>query len=251
MNPVPEILVLILSNYTLEQLIAFRCGCPQFNNFVLHHQSAIIREVLENIAYRTAASLYHGLGLPNPLKSENLDDIARRCSIAREVASLLKRYLRIPPQMLQHTSSPAAWERAGNGSVSAIAWQGNNQLLAGENLSGRQSAALYPFSFEEFDSSRGFPVDPKIARNATGAYWASTANPCQWLCSFAVAASNGSAILLENEGGWISEGSQSIHGRREVVAVDWLGPSVVLKGCSNCKGSQRCLPLRCCAPPIF
>ena len=64
-------------------------------------------------------------------------------------------------------------------------------------------------------------------------YWASTANPCQGLCSFAVAASNGGAILQENQGGWSSEGSQSIHGLREVVAVDWLGPSVVLKGGSE------------------
>lgn len=70
-----------------------------------------------------------------------------------------------------------------------------------------------------------------MAPNPRGVYWASAANPCHGICSFAVAASNGSVILHENEDRWTLERSQCIEGLREAVAVDWLCPNVVLKGC--------------------
>lgn len=70
-----------------------------------------------------------------------------------------------------------------------------------------------------------------MALHPRGVYWASAANPRPDVCSFAIAASNGSLLLHENEGVWILERSQCIHGQREAVAIDWLCPNVVLKGC--------------------
>lgn len=67
-----------------------------------------------------------------------------------------------------------------------------------------------------------------IAPNPTGIYWASVAKPCHGICSFAIAASNGSVLLHENEGRWTLERSPC---PREAVAVDWLCPNVVLTGC--------------------
>ena len=67
--------------------------------------------------------------------------------------------------------------------------------------------------------------------NPMGHYWGSAANPHTDSCSFAVAASNGSIIVSENESAWGCRYSPSIYGRGEAVTVDWLSPDVVLKGC--------------------
>ena len=66
--------------------------------------------------------------------------------------------------------------------------------------------------------------------NRAGHYWGSAANPHTDISTFAVAASNGSIILYESEGMWTHCQSPSMHGRGEAVAVDWLGPHVLLKG---------------------
>ena len=67
--------------------------------------------------------------------------------------------------------------------------------------------------------------------NPMGHYWGSAANPHTDVCTFAVAASNGSIIVYENESTWSYSQSPSIHGRGEAVTIDWLSPTVILKGC--------------------
>lgn len=85
-----ETSTLILGNLSLEQLIAFRCSCNEFNNFVLGDQSAIVRGVLRNVVYgSTATILYLDLAPPSPWAFTDLVNIARRCWIAREMAHLL------------------------------------------------------------------------------------------------------------------------------------------------------------------
>ena len=70
-----------------------------------------------------------------------------------------------------------------------------------------------------------------IALNHSGEYWASAANPRHGPGSFAIAASNGCCIYFKEEDQWVLERNLCIQGLREAVAVDWLGPNVVLKGC--------------------
>ncbi len=90
-DPNPHFLILILCNYTLDQLINFRCSCKEFNAFVLLYQGSIVGGVFKQMAYRTAIKLYCGPILPRGLTFNNLVDMTRRCSIAREVAQLLTR----------------------------------------------------------------------------------------------------------------------------------------------------------------
>ena len=70
-----------------------------------------------------------------------------------------------------------------------------------------------------------------MAPNPAGIYWASAANPRHDMCAFAIAASNGSVLLHESEGQWNLQRSQCAEGQKEAVAIDWLSPSVILKGC--------------------
>ena len=79
----PEILILILCNFTLEQVMAFRCSCKWANDFFLLHQRALIRKVSENTVSSAAENLYHGSLCPN------LINIARRCSISEDIAHVL------------------------------------------------------------------------------------------------------------------------------------------------------------------
>lgn len=48
------------------------------------------------------------------------------------------------------------------------------------------------------------------------------------ICAFAIATSNGS---VGSEGQWSLQRSQCAEGIKEAVAIDWLSPSVILKGC--------------------
>ena len=66
--------------------------------------------------------------------------------------------------------------------------------------------------------------------NPMGHYWGSAANPYTDVCTFAVAASNGSIMVSENESVWTYRQIPSIHGRGEAVTVDWLGPDIILEG---------------------
>ena len=77
----------MLCSFTLEQLIAFRYSCKRFNNFVLLHESAIIRGALNSGVYgSTAATFYNVFVTASSRTFKTLLDIARRCSIAWETA---------------------------------------------------------------------------------------------------------------------------------------------------------------------
>ena len=99
---------------------------------------------------------------------------------------------------------------------------------------GRGPACLHPLHLDviaEDGFSWDSPSSPFIFSIPTGINWACAANPCHDVCSFAIAASNGSLLLREDEDEWTLGQSQSSEGLREAVAVDWLCPNVVLKGC--------------------
>lgn len=64
-------------------------------------------------------------------------------------------------------------------------------------------------------------------------YWASAANPFHGMTSFAIAASNGALTLSESQGRWTTAISERYLGAPQVVAVDWLSPNVVMKGCED------------------
>lgn len=64
-------------------------------------------------------------------------------------------------------------------------------------------------------------------------YWASTANPYSGVTSFAIATSTGAVILNESQGRWTTEIGERCLGAPEVMAVDWLSPNVVIKGCKD------------------
>ena len=59
-------------------------------------------------------------------------------------------------------------------------------------------------------------------------FWASAANPHPDFCKFAIASAGGGMLLQECQGRWIIERPQ---GQRDVAAVDWLSPSVIITGC--------------------
>lgn len=84
----------------------------------------------------------------------------------------------------------------------------------------------------------GLSWDSAFAQRITpkppiGTYSASAASPRDGLCIFAIAGSNGTVLLHEHEDTWRSERRETPEGLREVVAVDWLGPNVVLEGYRN------------------
>ena len=64
------------------------------------------------------------------------------------------------------------------------------------------------------------------SRNPT-IYWASAANPCPDCCKFAIATASGGMVLQGGQGRWIVEFPQ---GQGDIVAVDWLSPTVVITG---------------------
>lgn len=70
-----------------------------------------------------------------------------------------------------------------------------------------------------------------LTHNSDISYWPSTANPHSEVTSFAIAASNGAIILNESQWRWTAEVGKRYSDVPEVVAVDWLSPSVVMKGC--------------------
>ena len=59
-------------------------------------------------------------------------------------------------------------------------------------------------------------------------FWASAANPHPDFCKFAIATAGGGMLLQEGQGRWIVECPQ---GQRDLAAVDWLSPSVIITGC--------------------
>ena len=59
-------------------------------------------------------------------------------------------------------------------------------------------------------------------------FWASAANPHPGFCKFAIATAGGGMLLQEGQGRWEMERPQ---GQRDVAAVDWLSPSVIITGC--------------------
>lgn len=90
-----------------------------------------------------------------------------------------------------------------------------------------------------WNSAFALRITPKPT---TGIYWASAASPRHGPCVFAIAGSNGTVLLHEREENWRSERRPPPEGLRKVVAVDWLGPNVILKGCQN--GAVRLWDLR-------
>lgn len=72
-----------------------------------------------------------------------------------------------------------------------------------------------------------------MAHSRLGTYWASAANPRHDICNFAVAASNGCFLLRERQGQYTIQYTDGVQGCWGAVAIDWLSPSVVLKGCTE------------------
>lgn len=64
-------------------------------------------------------------------------------------------------------------------------------------------------------------------------YWASAANPYSGVASFAIAASNGSLLISQSQARWCADIGDRYSGAPEVMAVDWLSPNVVIKGCKD------------------
>ena len=73
-------------------------------------------------------------------------------------------------------------------------------------------------------------------------YWASAANPYSGVASFAIGASNGSLVISQSEARWEVNIGDGYSGAPEVMAVDWLSPYVVIKGCKD--GGVRLWDLR-------
>lgn len=63
--------------------------------------------------------------------------------------------------------------------------------------------------------------------------YASTANPFSEAARFAVATSHGATVLKESQGRWTDEVSRSHSDKQRVIAVDWLSPNIVIKGCKD------------------
>ena len=58
--------------------------------------------------------------------------------------------------------------------------------------------------------------------------WASSANPRHDICIFAVAATDGTSLLMERQGMWDTVGRTP---DQNTIALDWLSPTVVIKAC--------------------
>lgn len=63
--------------------------------------------------------------------------------------------------------------------------------------------------------------------------WASAANPYSKVASFAIGASNGSLVISQSQARWLVEIGHRSSGAPEVMAVDWLSPNVLIKGCKD------------------
>lgn len=87
-------------------------------------------------------------------------------------------------------------------------------------------------------------IDEEFLTTSPGAsFWASTANPYSKDTSFAVAASDGAFILNESQGRWtVDDDVGWSFDRSDVRAVDWLEPTVVIKGCND--GAVRLWDIR-------
>lgn len=72
-----------------------------------------------------------------------------------------------------------------------------------------------------------------LRRSAGIVYWSSAANPYSGEASFAIAASSGSLVVSQSQAGWWVDIGDQYPGAPEVMAVDWLSPSVVIKGCMD------------------
>ena len=72
-----------------------------------------------------------------------------------------------------------------------------------------------------------------LTHSSDTAYWASSANPCSDVTSFAIATSKGALVLNESQGRWTRELGERYPNAPEVMAVDWLGPNVMMKGCKD------------------
>ena len=97
---------------------------------------------------------------------------------------------------------------------------------------GVRPAALIPLRFDRITTSGYLPGLPgtRLYPNSGGRYWASAAKPRHDVCTFAVAGSNGTTLLNEKEGQWSLDRPKSVQGLMETVAIDWLGPNVILTG---------------------
>ena len=79
---------------------------------------------------------------------------------------------------------------------------------------------------KHLDNDRSFDLLGSSRKSTI--YWASAANPCPDFCTFAIATAGGGMLLQEGQGRWIVECPQ---GQRDVAAVDWLSPRVIITGC--------------------
>lgn len=72
-----------------------------------------------------------------------------------------------------------------------------------------------------------------LPRIAGISHWASAANPYSEVASFAIAASNGSLVISQSQARWLVQIGDRYSGAPEVMAVDWLSPKVLIKGCKD------------------
>ena len=79
---------------------------------------------------------------------------------------------------------------------------------------------------KHLDSDRGFDLLGSSRKSTI--YWASAANPRADFCKFAIATADGGMLLQEGQGRWVVECPR---GQRDLAAVDWLSPSVIITGC--------------------
>ena len=72
-----------------------------------------------------------------------------------------------------------------------------------------------------------------LQRIAGISQWASAANPYSEVASFAIGASNGALVISQSQARWLVEIGVRYSGAPEVMAVDWLSPNVLIKGCKD------------------
>ena len=64
-------------------------------------------------------------------------------------------------------------------------------------------------------------------------FYGSAANPYYHRTCFAVATSHGAVRLDEDQGGWSTTYGVCHSEAQSVIAVDWLSPDVMMKGCND------------------
>lgn len=92
------------------------------------------------------------------------------------------------------------------------------------------------------EGHRDIPLSPIYWPAPHVKFYGSTANPYSRATSFAMATSHGAVLLNESQGQWIRIFGESQLDARIVIAVDWLSPDVMMKGCID--GGVRLWDLR-------